>query len=172
VVAAVVVGALLPAGCSRQHWYRGGGGSAGPPVTHPMPSTTAPPGTTPPAGPGAPGPGCVNGWTTPAPGTALRAQALDILRRGMNVTGELRVVDMRYFTGPEVPWIIAPRPPLVGWWYVKAQLVDDPTLQARWLIAKRSAAVEGIAAVARFDTGEDGEKPGLPDENPHCLDGT
>lgn len=184
-----------------------------PPGTAPTTSSTAPPTTAPtttaPAGAGEPGPGCVNGWITPAPGTALRAKALDILRSGMGVTGELRVVDMRYFTGPEVPWIVAPRPPLVEWWYVKAQLVDDPAFQGRWLIAKRSAAVEGIAAVARFDTtgyrspdwrgfigdsdapraieglpgtwvgiefdfttGEDGETPGLPDENLRCLDGT
>jgi hypothetical protein len=126
----------------------------------------------------------------------------------MGVTGDFQVIDMRHFTSPEVPWILAPRPPVVEWWYVKAQLVGDPTFQARWLIAKRSPVIEGIAAVARFDTtgyrspdwrafigdgeprareglpgtwvgiefdfttGEDNEKPGLPEEATHCLDNT
>jgi hypothetical protein len=126
----------------------------------------------------------------------------------MGVTGEFQVIDMRHFTSPTEPWILAPRPPVVEWWYVKAQLVGDPTFRARWLIAKRSSSVKGIAAVARFDTGgyrspdwrgflgdgephavdglpgmwvggefdftkgEDNEKPGLPDEAIHCLDGT
>jgi hypothetical protein len=34
----------------------------------------------------------------------------------------------------------------------KAEFVADPTFRARWLIAKRSPVVEGIAAVARYDT--------------------
>lgn len=78
----------------------------------------------------------------------------------------------------------------------KAELVADPTFRARWLIAKRSPAVEGIAAVARYDTtdgeprareglpgtwvgfeydfttGEDDQSPGLPEEATHCLDNT
>jgi hypothetical protein len=126
----------------------------------------------------------------------------------MGVTGDFQVIDMRYFTSPEVPWILAPRPPVVEWWYVKAQLVGDPTFRARWLVAKRSPVVKGIAAVAGFDTtgyrspdwrafigdgepraieglpgtwvgiefdfttGEDNEKPGLPDEASQCLDNT
>jgi hypothetical protein len=116
---------------------------------------------------------------------------------------------MRYFTGPEVPWILAPRSPYVEWWYVKAQLVDDPAFRARWLVSRRWEPLrQGITAAAPFDTkgyqspdwrgfigdrpahvveglpgmwvggdfdftvGEDGEKPGLPDEVGHCLDGT
>jgi hypothetical protein len=153
-------------------------------------------------------PGCASGWTTPAPGTALRVEPLDVIRDQMGVTGDFQVIDMRHFTSPEVPWIQAPRPPVVEWWYVKAQLVGDPTYRARWLIAKRSAAIKGIAAVARFDTtgyrspdwrafigegepraieglpgtwvgfefdfstGEDNEKPGLPEDATHCLDNT
>lgn len=167
------------------------------------PAITAPP----PQGSGA-GPGCVNGWMVPAPGTALRVEPLDVIRRDMGVSGQFLVTEMRYFSGPEVPWILQPRPPFVEWWYVKAQLVDDPAFRARWLVARRSPVVKGISAVARFDTqgyrspdwrafigdspphaveglpgtwvgiefdfttGEDGEKPGLPDEVLHCLDGT
>lgn len=126
----------------------------------------------------------------------------------MAATGDFEVLDMRYFTSPEVPWVVAPRRPLVEWWYVKARLVDDPAFQARWLVAKRTPVIKGIAAIARFGTtgyrspdwrgflgdgepreidglpgtwigiefdfttGEDGEKPGLPDEAIRCLDGT
>jgi hypothetical protein len=157
---------------------------------------------------GSAGPGCVNGWSAPAPGTALRVEPLDVIRREMGVSGQFLVTEMRYFTGPEVPWILHPRPPFVEWWYVKAQLVDEPAFRARWLVARRSPVVEGITAAARFDTqgyrspdwrafigdspphtveglpgtwagtefdfttGEDGEKPGLPTEVVHCLDGT
>jgi hypothetical protein len=172
-------------------------------TTSTEPASTAPP----PQGGGA-GPGCANGWSVPAPGTALRVEPLDLIRRDRGIAGQFLVTEMRYFIGPEVPWILRPRPPFVEWWYVKAQLVDDPAFRARWLVVRRSAAVKGVTAVARFDTegyrspdwrafigdspphtvegvpgtwvgmefdftvGEDGEKPGLPDEVVHCLDGT
>jgi hypothetical protein len=162
--------------------------------------------TTPPHGEA--GPGCVNGWTTPNPGTVLRTEPLDIIREQMDVSGEFHILDMRYFTGPEVPWILEPRWTLVQRWYVKAELVEDPTFRARWLVERRSPAIAGIAGVAAFATtgyqspdwrgflgdgeprpiaglpgtwvgfefdfltGEDGEKPGLPDEVIRCLDGT
>jgi hypothetical protein len=108
-------------------------------------TTTAPPH-------GDPSPGCYSGWVTPTPGTPLRAEPLDIIRGQMGVSGEFHVVEMRYFTGPEVPWIINPRPVLVQRWYVKAWLVDEPTFRARWLVERRSEAVAGIGGVAPFDT--------------------
>jgi hypothetical protein len=180
------------------------------PTTTPSTTTTStgPVTTTRPAPSGVAGPGCVNGWIVPTPGTARRVDPLDVIRRDMRITGDFQVIEMRYFTGPEVPWILRPPPPFVEWWYVKAQLVDDPAFRARWLVARRSPVVEGMTAVARFDTegyqspdwrgfigesepyaieglpgtwvgmnfdflsGEDGEKPGLPNEVVHCLDGT
>jgi hypothetical protein len=218
----VVAGAVVGTGCSSS----GSGGddgaapttlrTAGPPTTEssttliPGPTTisTAPVTTTTRPVGGDTAAGCVSGWTTPAPGTALRVEPLDLIRDGMGVTGNFQVIDMRHFTSPEVPWILAPRPPVVEWWYVKAQLVGDPTFRARWLVAKRSPVIKGIAAVARFDTtgyqspdwrafigdgepraiegvpgtwvgvefdfttGEDNEKPGLPEEAARCLDNT
>ena len=174
------------------------------------PSTTTSTGgatTTQPKPAGNAGPGC--GWIVPARGTRLRVEPLDTIRQEMGITGLFRVIEMRYFTGPEVPWILAPRSPFVEWWYVKAHLVDDPAFSARWLVARRwEPPRKGIAAVASFDTegyqspdwrgfigdrpphaveglpgmwvgddfdftvGEDGEKPGLPMEVVHCLDGT
>jgi hypothetical protein len=144
----------------------------------------------------------------PEPGTDLRTTPLDLIRRDMRVAGQFLVIEMRCFAGPEVPWILWPRRDRVEWWYVKAQLIDDPAFRARWLVARRSPVVSGMSAVAPFHTsgyhspdwrgfigegepytieglpgtyvgmnfdflvGEDGEKPGLPDEVVGCLDGT
>jgi len=179
------------------------GATASPPVEI---TTTS----TPPSDDGDAGPGCVDGWTTPAPGTALRVAPLDAIRRQMGVTGQFQVLGMRYFTGPELSWVKSPRLDTIEWWYVEARLVDDPAYQARWLVVRRAPGVdtEAIAAAAPFGTsgyrspdwraflgdgepqtveglpgewagvdydfvhGEDGEKPGLPDENTRCLDGT
>ena len=126
----------------------------------------------------------------------------------MGIEGQFEVVEMRHFTGPEVPWIIAPRPDIVQWWYVKARLADDPAFAARWLVVWRRPQAQGISAAAPFATtgyrspdwraflgegeprpvpglpglwvgmefdflvGEDGAKPGLPEEVVGCLDGT
>jgi hypothetical protein len=98
------------------------------------------------------GPGCVNGWTTPEPGTAQRQEPLDLICEQMGITGEFEVVEMRYFTGPEVPWILEPRPEVVERWYVKAALVDDPSFEARWIVEARDEAVRGIAAAAPVDS--------------------
>jgi hypothetical protein len=70
----------------------------------------------------------------------------------MSVTGRLRVVEMRAFRGPEVPWILDPRPLFVQRWYVKAILEQDPTFRGRWIVERRSADVAGISAVAPFRT--------------------
>ena len=122
-------------------------------TTEPTTTTsTAPVATTQPPPGGAAGPGCVNGWIVPTQGTALRLEPLDIIRRQMSITGKFQVIEMRYFTGPEVPWILAPRRPVVERWYVKAQLADDPAFKARWLVERRSPVVKGIAAAAPFDT--------------------
>jgi hypothetical protein len=177
-------------------------------VTTMLPTPTDPATAAGPPPGGRAGPGCASGWSVPPRGTPLRTAPLDLMRRGMSVAGEFEVIEMRYFTSPEVPWILAPRPPVLEWWYVKAQLVGDPAFRARWLVVRRSPVAQGIAAVARFDThgyrspdwraflgegtpraieglpgrwtgfeydftvGEDREKPGLPVEAVHCLDGT
>jgi hypothetical protein len=59
---------------------------------------------------------------------------------------------MRYFTGPEVPWILYPRPPFVERWYVKASLVDDPSVRARWIVERRDENRRGIVGVAPYET--------------------
>jgi hypothetical protein len=87
----------------------------------------------------------------------------------------LAVVGMRYFTGPDVPWIIEPHYAVVQRWYVKSSL-DQGAYTGRWLIEQRSATVAGVSAVAPFDSigyaspdwvgfvgeGPPREYPGLP----------
>ena len=99
-----------------------------------------------------PSPRCINGWVQPRKGTPLRSEPLDIIRGQMGVSGLFLVEEMRYFTGPEAPGIVDPRPPVVKRWYVKAYLAEKPSFRGRWLIEKRSAQIKGISAVAPFDT--------------------
>ena len=46
---------------------------------------------------------CVEGWVTPAEGSARFLDPLGLIRRVTGVEGPLDVVDMRYFEGPESP---------------------------------------------------------------------
>ncbi len=78
------------------------------------------------------GPGCVDGWVTPTPGTALRTDPLDVIREQMGITGEFLVIEMRYFTGPPPPGTVSID--VYERWYIKAQLVDDPTFRGRFLV--------------------------------------
>jgi hypothetical protein len=71
----------------------------------------------------------------------------------MWITGQFKVVEMRYFTGPEVPWLtLPPGRTFVEHWYVKASLVDDPTFRARWLVTQRNAGGGAVAAAAPYET--------------------
>lgn len=111
---------------------------------------TAPPSSTsPPVG--SPSPGCVEGWVGPAPSTPEYDEALAILEGQMGVEGPWTVTEMRYFTGPEVPWILS-NPNPVERWYVRAALVADPSFRGRWLVEKRSEDVMGVAAVAPWES--------------------
>ncbi len=108
--------------------------------------TDSPP---PSAGTGGPSAGCVNGWIRPAAGSVEYEHALDVLSAQMGVDGPWLVEDMRYFTGPDLPFV-EPQHESVERWYVKAALVDDPTFRARWLIERRTDAIQGISAVAQY----------------------
>jgi hypothetical protein len=70
----------------------------------------------------------------------------------MGATGPWYLEEMRYFTGPDVPWIIDPHFDVVDYWYIRAELNQDPALKGRWLLEYRSEDRQGIAAVAPYDT--------------------
>jgi hypothetical protein len=94
---------------------------------------------------GARSPTCIDGWTTPAPGTARRSNAIDMIRTSLVPRkGDTYVVDeMRYFTGPEDTEISAPRRD-VERWYVKAHLQTDPSVADRWIL-RRTDVGDGVA---------------------------
>jgi hypothetical protein len=70
----------------------------------------------------------------------------------MGVEGPWTVDEMRYFTGPDVPWILDPHYDVVMRWYVKASRTDDPAFHARWLLEQRTDLIRGISAVAAYET--------------------
>jgi len=100
---------------------------------------------------GSPTARCVDGWTTPRTGSALRDDALRLIRRRMRVQAPLEVREMRYFTGPESPPSGEGYFQVVERWYVRAQLRADPGFRARWLVERRVYGA-GVAAVAPYDT--------------------
>jgi hypothetical protein len=117
------------------------------------PTETLPPPTIPPAGAtsGAPNQTCVQGWETPADGSQLWTFPLNVIQRTMRFNGTLRVVDMRYFEGPEAP----PSDKLyigeIRRWYVKGFVRANQGLRGRWLVEARRFG-SGVSAVASYDS--------------------
>jgi hypothetical protein len=121
--------------------------------------------------------GCANGWKEPAPGTALRAKPLDLLRATQGFSGTFQVVDLRYFTGPDDANLAADskQKKPVERWYGKVVYLADPSFKIRFIAVRREVG-EGVAAIAAYGTtnftgkdwyGFDGEGgksayPGLP----------
>lgn len=96
----------------------------------------------------APSPTCVNGWSTPERGSALRGAALDMMRVR---PGERFIVDeMRYFVGPEDAEVLGVRGD-VERWYIRATTETEPRRRHRWLV-RRAKVGSGIDAIAPFDS--------------------
>ncbi len=152
--AGAVILAVVLSSCTRppEDGARGEetGGTATPTAS---PGATLPPPTIPPPGAtsGAPNQTCVQGWETPADGSQLWTLPLKVIQRTMRFNGSLRVVDMRYFEGPESPPSDKNYLKLVRRWYVKGHLADDPSVRGRWLVEEREFG-SGVAAVAPYDT--------------------
>ncbi len=122
--------------------------SPGSPTTSPTPPATP---VVPPATSGPTAPTCVNGWTTPDPGTARFTDPLGIVRRTTGVEGPLVVVDMRYFVGPESPNTDQGYLLEVERWYIKLYAQDDLAFQGRFLVEARRFG-RGVSAVAPYDS--------------------
>lgn len=122
--------------------------------TLPTPTSPALP-NRPPKSQGPPSSTCVNGWTTPPPGSPDATDPLGIIRRTTGEKAPFEVVDMRLFVGPESP----PSEPPDGKaylqnierWYVKLYAPDDLAFQGRFLVEQRVFG-RGLAAVAPYDT--------------------
>lgn len=103
-----------------------------------------------PSGPA--GPECVNGWTTPAPGSARWVTGLELIGVGgpwSEVDASVFVVQqMRYCVGPEDADIIAPRPD-VERWYIVGYAETNPAYRGRWIV-RRTGIGSGVAAVAPY----------------------
>lgn len=100
---------------------------------------------------GPPSAGCIEGWQSPAAGSALYAEAVSIIDAHVTFDVPLTVEEMRYFRGPDVPWIIEPHYESVERWYVRTG-GDMPAGAGRWLIEKRTDTIKGVSAVAPYDT--------------------
>jgi hypothetical protein len=109
-------------------------------MTGRQPVTAAPPTLT-----------CVDGWTSPDPGSPEYEEGLGILSGYFGLRGLIEVAEIRYFTGPDVPWI---DPPLdvVRRWYLRASLVDDPDWRGKFIIEWRTDLINGVSAAAPYDT--------------------
>jgi hypothetical protein len=122
------------------------------------PSAGVEPSPTPPAVPASPPPSrgrpsdkCVNGWVSPEPDVALARQPIGIVRRVAPFEGPVRVVDMRYFVGPESPPSDKGYLREVRRWYVKMFATREPAYQGRFIVESRRFGT-GVAAVAPYDT--------------------
>src|SRR4029077_14641134 len=130
-------------------------GSIPSPLATPPPSTTRP---TPPALPASPPPTagalgatCQGGWETPGRGSSLWKQPLAMIQRTTGERGQLVVVDMRTFVGPESPPEDKNYLQDIRRWYVKAYAHADPAFQGRFLVERRRFG-EGVVSVAPYDT--------------------
>jgi hypothetical protein len=132
--------------------------SPAPSTTTPFPSTPTQASPTPPALPatppatsGDPSETCVDGWTSPPVGSALFQKPLRIIRRTVRLGRDPRIVEMRYFTGPESPPSEKGYLATVERWYVKLYTEADLRFQGRFLVESRDFG-DGVAAVAPYDT--------------------
>jgi hypothetical protein len=100
---------------------------------------------------GQPSETCVNGWTSPAPGTEERRRGLELLHLSVNIEELFVVEEIRYFTGPQSHAIIEPVYPVVERWYIKARLQSDPSFRGRFLV-REDPVGSGVEAVASYDS--------------------
>ncbi|MEA2579371.1 MAG: hypothetical protein QOE83_263 [Actinomycetota bacterium] len=96
-------------------------------------------------------PSCVNGFTSPASGSANYVFPLHQISVASGEPGPFHVVSMRYFVGPESP------PSSKGYlidierWYVKLTEPGTPAFKGRFLVERRNFG-SGVSAVAPFST--------------------
>lgn len=97
---------------------------------------------------GRPSPSCIRGWSTPPRGSALRKDALDMLR--VQPGERFLVEELRYFVGPDDADVMDPARE-VERWYVKARTEGEPERRQRWLV-RRASVGAGVDAVAPYES--------------------
>jgi hypothetical protein len=105
----------------------------------------------PPATSGLAGATCVQGWVTPSAGTPRRANPLQLIRQIADHSGQLKVVDMRYFLGPESPPSDQGYIKEIERWYVRVYDPEDLSFQGRFIVEQNRFG-RGVVAVAPYDT--------------------
>jgi hypothetical protein len=93
---------------------------------------------------------CANGWMEPTD-REERELPFHVIRRTQGIDGEFRVLELRYFEGPESPPSTKGYLQVVDRWYVKAELQGDPSFRGRWLIEERAFG-SAVVAAAPFDS--------------------
>jgi hypothetical protein len=131
--------------------------SSAAPVTPAETPTAAPSPTQPrlpdvaPATKGSAAADCVSGWATPPKDSPRYSSPIGVIRKVTGVTGPLRIVDLRYFEGPESPPSEAGYLLLVQRWYVKLYAKKDYAFAGRFLVEARRFG-QGLSAAAPYDS--------------------
>jgi len=94
---------------------------------------------------------CVQGWVTPEEGTPDFSDPIGLIRGVAPFEGDVVVVDMRLFGGPESPPSEQNYLEGIRRWYVKLYAADEPAYQGRFLVEERRLG-RGVPAVAPYDT--------------------
>lgn len=100
------------------------------------------------AGSGSPSATCINGWSAPPRGSALRTAALDMMRG--SAQQRFIIDEMRYFVGPDDADVMSPQDE-VERWYVKGYPEAEPQRRQRWLV-RRAPLGSGVDAVAPYES--------------------
>jgi serine/threonine-protein kinase len=87
-------------------------------------------------------PTCVNGWTTPPPGTPQRRQPLEAMRAQLDEKALFTIAEMRQFRGGDG----------TRRWYVKTRQMGRTPFRARWLVEQDPGGAARVTAVAAADT--------------------
>lgn len=158
VAATATIVVLVAGGNEPPDPFGAASGGSRPPSSTFDPSFVTPASPTPPAIPAETPPtrgpkadGCENGWITPQRGSPLFTDPIGVIRRTSRWRGPYRVVDMRYFVGPESPPSDKGYIAVVERWYIKLYAPEDLSYQGRFIVEKRVFG-RGVAAVAPYDT--------------------
>jgi hypothetical protein len=94
---------------------------------------------------------CTLGWVTPPPGSPRYEDPLGLIDRISHHKGTLKVVDMRFFFGPESPPSDQGYIKEIERWYVKVYDPHDLNFQGRFIL-EHNRFGHGVVAVAPYDT--------------------